>query len=824
MIKTYFEIYHGIDYNKLLTNCKYCIITIFNRNYLLLGAYKKRETYFDYIMTKGDFIDESPKVVSPPPQPAPVGFDEKTLTHLNTDIEPGRLSIVCIEAANLRRKDTNESKTLLKPSIQITLGQHCQKSIVQTIKCQQSMNQNPSFNNEIMAFDIQNPQDILSHGTNDIKLKIEVKDESNLQSVIIGEVIISARRFFNGGEVKEWIPLLQNNDKSSNSLINLQFMYMPVREGMLMLTLMQCKDLFVPKTKTIPSQMRLVFSIGKKVKRKSTIIEEECGTPKYSSERIYLDVNRDNWFDAMNVQILNHTTNAHDSFGEHTLNLIPLMNKFISSEVDTLELSLHDHENSDNIAGKLELKAQFLHSSIMNIKVIEAKALKGNDIFLQKISPYIVIKSEGRSSCPKYTSKVIREGGTTPVWDEELTFLVIDHSMLSIECYDYDFVTDAHQLIGSGQLSLLPAYRTGTLSSWVTLSRSNEVGAVLSCGQVNIAIQFEDVGSSFPQLHESSTASKLKHVEGFTSPDLLQPLAEEIVHDMREKDDTGEEFTNEEIRSTFEFLDLDKNGYIGFSELRHVLINMGELITEREVDTMISMLDKNGDGQINFLQFEAMAKCKNFDDKGTNSHSTTVEVQKQSPLESNRIFTDEERRKVFEDFIYNNKIRKIDVSNVREYFLRRHKAFVSSEGQDSSSEDYSTTWALDFATFSQILPIAPTGESQKVFHLFDYDKDGVIDTRELILSLCNFMPSFSTEEKCSLMFELFDREGDHITAEDLEVILAGTHLKQKGEVSRKVQTIVKFVDRDGTSKVSRELLFQAAVKFPNLLLPKLSLR
>ena len=74
------------------------------------------------------------------------------------------------------------------------------------------------------------------------------------------------------------------------------------------------------------------------------------------------------------------------------------------------------------------------------------------------------------------------------------------------------------------------------------------------------------------------------------------------------------------------------------------------------------------------------------------------------------------------------------------------------------------------------------------------------------------------------MFELFDREGDHITAEDLEVILAGTHLKHRGETSRKVQTIIKFVDRDGTNKVSRELLFQAAVKFPNLLLPKLAAR
>ena len=175
-------------------------------------------------------------------------------------------------------------------------------------------------------------------------------------------------------------------------------------------------------------------------------------------------------------------------------------------------------------------------------------------------------------------------------------------------------------------------------------------------------------------------------------------------------------------------------------------------------------------------------------------------------------------------FILNNKIRKIDVSNVRDYFLRRHRAFVSSKDQDISSEDYSTVWSLDFETFSRILPIASTAESQQVFDLFDYDKDGIMDIRELVLSLCNFISSFSAEEKCSLMFELFDRDGDHIIAKDLEVILAGTHLKHKKNIFRKVQTIIKFVDGDGTNKVSRELLFQAAVRFPNLLLPKLTVR
>ena len=50
--------------------------------------------------------------------------------------------------------------------------------------------------------------------------------------------------------------------------------------------------------------------------------------------------------------------------------------------------------------------------------------------------------------------------------------------------------------------------------------------------------------------------------------------------------------------AAFRFIDLNKNMFIGASEIRHVLICMGELITDEEVDEMISMVDSDGDGQV----------------------------------------------------------------------------------------------------------------------------------------------------------------------------------------------------------------------------------
>ena len=43
------------------------------------------------------------------------------------------------------------------------------------------------------------------------------------------------------------------------------------------------------------------------------------------------------------------------------------------------------------------------------------------------------------------------------------------------------------------------------------------------------------------------------------------------------------EFSDDEMAAAFKFLDLDHNLHIGAAEIRHILICMGELITDEEV-------------------------------------------------------------------------------------------------------------------------------------------------------------------------------------------------------------------------------------------------
>lgn len=58
--------------------------------------------------------------------------------------------------------------------------------------------------------------------------------------------------------------------------------------------------------------------------------------------------------------------------------------------------------------------------------------------------------------------------------------------------------------------------------------------------------------------------------------------------------------TEEEIRESFSIFDKDGNGYISSSELRHVMANLGEKLTDEEIDDMIREVDENGDGQIDW--------------------------------------------------------------------------------------------------------------------------------------------------------------------------------------------------------------------------------
>ncbi|KAH9548283.1 hypothetical protein CY35_11G080200 [Sphagnum magellanicum] len=68
--------------------------------------------------------------------------------------------------------------------------------------------------------------------------------------------------------------------------------------------------------------------------------------------------------------------------------------------------------------------------------------------------------------------------------------------------------------------------------------------------------------------------------------------------------------SDEELKEAFKVFDKDQNGFISAAELRHVMINLGEKLTDEEINEMIREADVDGDGQVNYEEFVKMMMAK----------------------------------------------------------------------------------------------------------------------------------------------------------------------------------------------------------------------
>jgi len=146
-------------------------------------------------------------------------------------------------------------------------------------------------------------------------------------------------------------------------------------------------------------------------------------------------------------------------------------------------------------------------------------------------------------------------------------------------------------------------------------------------------IQYENLSSD--QIEEFKEAFKLFDMDGdggITAKELLttmrmlgqNPTEAEIEEVMSVVDMDGsrsidqpeffrlmamplvERDTEEEFIQAFEVFDKNKTGKLGKEELGIILGNLGEKLTEEEVDEILREADTDGDGAINYAEFVEM--------------------------------------------------------------------------------------------------------------------------------------------------------------------------------------------------------------------------
>lgn len=276
------------------------------------------------------------------------------------------------------------------------------------------------------------------------------------------------------------------------------------------------------------------------------------------------------------------------------------------------------------------------------------------------------------------------------------------------------------------------------------------------------------------------------------------------------------EFTEEEVLGAFKFIDLDKNSFIGAAELRHLLICMGELITDEEVDEMVRLCDTDGDGQVSFEEFRRMAihpdpsspefALAQNDGDGENEPVDVQLVSKElTPEEKQQqIAIKEEKKRLMKRFVQDNNPNLDLLMRISLKFRQFHK--------DS----------LDFDDFCMLFEVEPTGEYRRLFSLYtpDAQSEEDADLREILLGVVNFMDGTDRTQRVKFCFDIFD--DDHngfITEDELLNILKANHMTTEAQVKKKAQTILKQADDNGDGKMSLDEFQVIAKKFPNLLFP-----
>lgn len=401
-----------------------------------------------------------------------------------------------------------------------------------------------------------------------------------------------------------------------------------------------------------------------------------------------------------------------------------------------------------------------------------------------------------------------REGGARPRFGDDYDFDVrMDREMeMAIVLPSGDGQPD--NVMGTVRTNIMPWIAQGTFSGDLDMKDP----MFQPVGQITISVSFQR--STVPSL---STARGSTAIAAGMAP----------VPSAAAASGGNTLFTDEEIRDAFVQFDLDKNNFVGPAEVRHILINIGESVTDEEVDEMIRMVDRDGDGQVAFPEFYRMVTGGREPPAGLYQGSGSVPYQgpgggasaaaaAASPLPTQAkkgayiegpalegpaaLAAKAAKKKALEDMV---RAFGINVDGVR----RAYNDFDASDKTGSGSADY--------ATFCDVFRLEPGPVSEDAFARYDGARCGRIDYREFCVALLQFTPA-KREEKIKFAFHVYDDNADGVlTKEELIKVLRANHLaSSEKEVARKGDTMLAQAEHDDCITVAD--FEKVAKKFPNI--------
>lgn len=163
-----------------------------------------------------------------------------------------------------------------------------------------------------------------------------------------------------------------------------------------------------------------------------------------------------------------------------------------------------------------------------------------------------------------------------------------------------------------------------------------------------------------------------------------------------------------------------------------------------QVDEMIRMVDKNGDGQVAFDEFYRMVTGGRDPPSGlgsaarhsiignnsinlsglTRSRGGSFTNTPQTPISGPEVVKARNaKRKALDEFARDNFLKP-------ESIKRAHRRFQVLDKKKSG--------VMDYTEFCEVLQVEPSVQCEEVFKMYDYNRSGLIDVKEFLIALANF--------------------------------------------------------------------------------------
>ena len=338
------------------------------------------------------------------------------------------------------------------------------------------------------------------------------------------------------------------------------------------------------------------------------------------------------------------------------------------------------------------------------MKCLRGIDLKAGQGMFGKADPYAKL----RIGTQEFSTKPNPGGGKNPIWNEEFLFDISNERDMEVEVLDKETVGN-DKFMGRLKVSIMEWVANGRFDG--DLDVVDKAGKPV--GRISLSCKFER--PTAPTKGDDKTA--LTTIDDSRKGAIVSVGAEPP------RDPAGR-FTDEEILEAFKAFDLDKNNFVGAAEIRHVLINIGEQVTDEEVDEMIRMVDSDGDGQVSWEEFYSMVTGGKKVPMGLGAETRGGALAGKSggaaapppPSGASVVQARNNKKSKLEDFARENNLKP-------ESIKKSYKRFQATDKDKSG--------LVDYTEFCEVLQVDPSPQCEGVFQLYDYDKTGQIDAREV---------------------------------------------------------------------------------------------